>query len=88
MPSVSVEADPLKETASGAVPLVGVALATAVGGLLTITTGAVTTTGVLAELVRPLLPVTVRVVVYVPAVMKVCDVLAPVAEVPSPKFQA
>ena len=87
VPSASVEAEPLKETASGAVPLVCVAVATAVGGLLVVTTGAVTTMGVLAELVRPLLSVTVRVVVYVPSVVKACDVLAPVAEDPSPKLQ-
>ncbi len=63
MPSVSVEAEPLKVTVKGPVPLVGVALTTAVGVMFIITIGAVAITGVPAELVRPLLSVTVRVVV-------------------------
>jgi len=86
VPSVSVEAEPSKVTARGAIPLVAVAVATAVGGLLVVTTGAVTTMGVLVELVRPLLSVTVRVVLYVPAAVNVCAALAPVAEEPSPKL--
>lgn len=62
MPSLSVEAEASKLTVSGAVPVSGVALATAVGALLTVAGGAVTTIGVLALLVRPLLSFTVRLV--------------------------
>jgi hypothetical protein len=86
VPSASVDEEPSKVIVSG-VPL-GVAFATAMGGVLTGITGVVTTMGVLAELLRPKLSVTVRVVVYVPAVVKLCEELVPVAEVPSPKFQA
>jgi hypothetical protein len=44
--------------------------------------------GVLTELFWPTLSVTVKVVLNVPVAAKVCDVLAPVAFVPSPKLQA
>lgn len=88
VPSLSVEAEPLKVTANGVMPLMGVAVTVAVGGLFTRTTGAVITTGVSVALVWPLLSVTVRVVLYVPAMVKLCDVFAPVAEEPSPKLQA
>jgi len=60
-PSLSVDAEPSKETVSGVEPLVGVALRAAFGAMLA--AAAVTTTGVEAELVRPLLSVTVSSVV-------------------------
>lgn len=62
VPSLSVEPEASKLTVSGAVPVRGVALATAVGALLAVADAAVTTTGVLALLVRPLLSFTVRLV--------------------------
>ena len=62
VPSVSVEAEPSKVTVKGDVPVMGVRVAAAVGALLVVVAAAVTTIGVLAELVNPLLSVTVRVV--------------------------
>ena len=62
VPSESVEPEPSKVAVSGEVPLVGVAVITADGALLMMI-GADTTMGVLAELVNPLLSVTVRVAV-------------------------
>ena len=70
MPSLSVEPDASKVTLKGAVPVTGVALILAVGALLLLV-AAVTTIGVVVEPVRPLLSVTVRVAVYVPAEVKV-----------------
>ena len=87
-PSASVEAEPSKATANGAAPLVDDAFATAVGGVFVATAGVVTTTGVLVVLLWPLLSVTVRTVLYVPAEVKVCAVLAAEAVAPSPKAQA
>ena len=62
-PSLSADCEPSKLTVSGAVPLVGVAVAAAMGALLAVTTGAMTTMGVLAELVSPCVSVTVSVAV-------------------------
>ena len=67
-PSLSVELPPLKVTASGAVPLMGVALIAALGAVL-VTVGVVTITGVEAWLLKPLLSVTVKVAEYVPALV-------------------
>jgi hypothetical protein len=60
-PSLSAEAEPSKVTARGIVPLTGVAFMTAVGAVFS-TVASVTMTGVLIELVSPLLSVTVRMV--------------------------
>lgn len=62
VPSLSLEAEPSKVTVKGDVPVTGVRVAAAVGALLVVVVEAVTTIGVLAELVNPLLSVTVSVV--------------------------
>jgi len=62
-PPLSYELVPLKETVSGPVPEVGVALMTATGGLLT---GADTVIWTVPEEIIPELSVTVRRAVKVP----------------------
>ena len=83
LPLAAVDPDPLKVTARGATPPFVEADKTAVGGVVLI--GAVTVTTVVATLVWLEALLTVSLAVCDPAVVYVCEGVAPVPVEPSPK---
>jgi hypothetical protein len=82
VPSGSVDAAADAATASGAVPELGVTVSLATGGWF----GAETVTLAVTEELKPPLSVTAAVTVYVPAAAYVCEAVAVVTTVPSPKL--
>ena len=83
LPLAAVDPDPLKVTAKGATPPVVEAEKTAVGGVVLM--GAVTVITVVATLVWLEALLTVNLAVCDPAIVYVCEGVAPVPVDPSPK---
>src|SRR4051812_19697646 len=88
LPSVSTEALASKATSSGAVPLDGVAVNAAPGGVLPPPPPPATATVCVVVSVAPPSSVTVSVTVKSPAPVNVCVGVAPVAVSPSPNVHA